>query len=84
MLVIRRRAGQAVRIGDEIEITVIETAGGTVKLGITAPRQIPVLRKEIALASEENRRAALAVAPERLGALLGRLRRAAPEEVSGQ
>ncbi len=82
MLVIRRRAGQAVRIGDEIEITVIETAGGTVKLGITAPRQIPVLRKEIALALEENRRAALAVPPERLEELLGRLRRAAPEEVS--
>jgi carbon storage regulator len=78
MLVIRRRAGQAVRIGEQIEITVIETSGGTVKLGITAPRQIPVLRKEIAVALEENRRAALALPPERLGELLGRLRRTAP------
>lgn len=79
MLVIRRRAGQGLRIGEDIEVTVSEISGGSVKLAITAPRQVRVLRKEVALTSEENRRAALALTPERLAALLGNLRKAAPE-----
>lgn len=79
MLVIRRRAGQGLRIGEDIEVTVSEISGGSVKLAITAPREIRVLRKEVALTSEENRRAALALTPERLVAVLGNLRKAAPE-----
>lgn len=58
MLVIRRRAGQSILIGDEIEIEVVEVGPTRVKLGIHAPRGVTVLRKEIVLTREENRLAA--------------------------
>jgi carbon storage regulator len=70
MLVIRRRAGQSVLIGDCIEIEVIEATAGKVKLGITAPREIPVLRSEIKLTGEQNRIAAQAVTSQGVGELL--------------
>ena len=55
MLVIRRRSGESILIGDEIELEVLETSGSQVKLGIRAPRSVKVLRKEIALVSDQNR-----------------------------
>ena len=73
MLVIRRRPGQAVLIGEDIEITVVEAGPNRVKLGISAPREITVLRKEIQITVEENRRAAEALAPGRLQAMLKRM-----------
>jgi carbon storage regulator len=74
MLVIRRRAGQSVLIGDNIEIEVIETGPGKVKLGITAPREILVLRNEIRFTREENVLAAQGVTPEAVHSLLERIR----------
>ncbi len=74
MLVIRRRAGEAVLIGDGIEVRVLEAAGGRVTLGITAPREVLILREEIRLAAEENAAAARAVTPERLRSILERWR----------
>lgn len=47
MLVLSRRRGDAILIGDDIEVTVIEIQGDNVKIGITAPKTIPVLRKEL-------------------------------------
>jgi carbon storage regulator len=59
MLVITRKAGEAIRIGDEITITVLDVAGSTVRIGIDAPTEIPVFREEIwAAVKEENRAAA--------------------------
>lgn len=46
-LVLARRKDQAIRIGDEIRITVIEFIGGKVKLKIEAPRDVPVHRQEV-------------------------------------
>ncbi len=77
MLVIRRRAGQSVIIGGEIEIEVIEAGSGRVKLGIRAPRDVVVLRKEIAETREENLAAARSLNREAVGRLIGRLRPAA-------
>lgn len=57
MLVVRRRNGESLLIGDCIEVEVLEIAGSQVKLGIKAPREISVLRKEIYLTIEENRTA---------------------------
>jgi len=74
MLVIRRRAGEAVLIGDGIEVRVLETSGGRVTLGITAPKQVPILREEIRLAAEENAAAARAVTPAGLERILERWR----------
>ncbi len=49
MLVLSRRKAETIRIGDNIEIHVVEIRGGRVRLGIRAPREIPVLRSEIAV-----------------------------------
>ncbi len=54
MLVIRRRPGEILLIGNEIEVEVLEIASSQVKLGIRAPKQVIVLRKEIQIAGQEN------------------------------
>ena len=76
MLIIRRRAGESILIGPDVEIEVVELSSGRVKLGIRAPRQIVVLRKEIKLAAEQNLAAWQAVSPHTLQSLVSRLRRA--------
>lgn len=48
MLVLNRRPGESIVIGDNIKITAIETSRAGVRLGIEAPRDIPVHREEIA------------------------------------
>jgi len=48
MLILTRRAGQAVRIGDDIEVTVMAVSGAQVRIGINAPRDVAVDREEIA------------------------------------
>ncbi len=57
MLIIRRREGEAVLIGDAISIQVLEISPSRVKLGIDAPRPLEVLRSEQRASAEENRRA---------------------------
>src|SRR5437660_239263 len=57
MLVLRRRAGEAIAIGGGIEIEVIEISRTRVKLGVTAPRGISVLRKETIAVAAEHRKA---------------------------
>jgi len=47
MLVLSRKEGQRITIGDTIEITVLEVRGNHVRLGICAPREMPVLREEL-------------------------------------
>ncbi len=47
MLVLRRKAGGQIRIGEDIIITVVETHTGSVKLGIDAPKDVKVNREEI-------------------------------------
>lgn len=59
MLVIRRKREQRIRIGEDIEITVLEIDNGQVKLGIQAPRSVPVFREEIAATRHSNQDAAL-------------------------
>ncbi len=59
MLVLTRKLGENIRIGDSVKITVLEVRSGQVKLGIEAPPEIKVHREEIyARIQEENRRAA--------------------------
>ncbi len=47
MLVLTRKVDESIMIGDSIEVKVLAVDGGSVKLGIQAPREIPVHRKEI-------------------------------------
>jgi carbon storage regulator len=47
VLVLTRRPGESVHVGDEVVITVLEVRGDVIRLGIRAPREIPVHREEI-------------------------------------
>jgi carbon storage regulator len=49
MLVLSRKIGERILIGDEISITVVRVANGGVRLGIIAPAELPVMREELAL-----------------------------------
>ncbi len=60
MLVLTRRLNQSIKIGDEIEITVIEVRGDQVRLGVTAPRNVAVHRNEVYLQIQQENRAASA------------------------
>ena len=59
MLVLTRRLGESIRIGDEISIRVLDIQRGQVRVAIDAPREIPVHREEIyQQVQDENRKAA--------------------------
>ncbi len=47
MLVLTRRAGESVRIGDDVTVTVLDVRGDVVRVGIQAPRSLPVHRDEV-------------------------------------
>jgi carbon storage regulator len=47
MLVLSRKQTQAIKIGDEIEVCILEVRGGVVKLGVTAPPEVAVHRNEV-------------------------------------
>ncbi|GEN54429.1 carbon storage regulator CsrA [Halobacillus faecis] len=59
MLVLNRKEGESVRVGDDITITVVGVEGGQVKLGIEAPKNVGIHRQEVYLAiKKENAEAA--------------------------
>jgi carbon storage regulator len=58
MLIITRRAGEKVMLGDDVVIEVMEIVGNTVRIGIQAPRSVPVYREEIWDAVRAENRAA--------------------------
>ena len=60
MLVMSRRQGDAILIGPDIEIVIAHIGRSRVKVGIRAPRELPVLAREIAVVREENMTAAQA------------------------
>ncbi len=47
MLVLSRQRDESIMIGDDVEITIVDVRGDKVRLGITAPKEIPVHRREI-------------------------------------
>lgn len=58
MLVIGRKKGESLLIGDDIEITIIKIENGSVKIAISAPREVGILRKELYKeVTDENQRA---------------------------
>ena len=58
MLILQRKAGESLLIGDGIEITVLSVDSGRVRLAIAAPKSVPILRSELKAAAEVNREAA--------------------------
>jgi carbon storage regulator len=60
-LIITRRAGQKVMLGDDITVHVMEIVGNSVRIGVEAPKSLPVYREEIwAAVKEENQASATA------------------------
>ncbi|MGB9183257.1 MAG: carbon storage regulator CsrA [Solirubrobacteraceae bacterium] len=55
MLVLTRKSNQSIMIGDEIEISVLAIMGEKVRIGIQAPRDVPVFRKEVYLEIQQER-----------------------------
>ena len=82
MLVIRRRPGEVLLIGDNVEIEVLEASGSQVKLGIRAPREVAVLRKEVRMVGEANRVAARNIPAGRVDQLLTSLKTPPPAPIS--
>lgn len=63
MLILTRKVGERIRIGDEIEISIVEVKGRSVRIGVAAPKGMSVLREEVyKRICEENIRAAKGVA----------------------
>jgi carbon storage regulator len=59
VLIVTRREGEKLMIGDDVVVSIVEVSGGTVKLGIEAPRSVPIYREELwAAVRDENRAAA--------------------------
>ena len=71
MLILRRRAGETLLIGDEVKVTVMDVYEGGVRLAIDAPKSIQILRSELLQAVDANRDAAKE--PKRPDELLGLL-----------
>ena len=59
MLALTRKPGESIIIGNDIELTVLEVNGDQVKLGIEAPRSIPLHRKEIYIEIQEANKEAI-------------------------
>ena len=75
MLVLTRKSNQSIMIGDDIEVSVLSIMGEKVRIGIQAPRDIPVFRKEVYLEiQQENVVAAGADPRNEVNDALGRLR----------
>jgi carbon storage regulator len=73
MLVLTRKSNQSVMIGDDIELTVLSIMGDKVRIGIQAPREIPVFRKEVYLEIQQENAAARASAQAEVDDALKRL-----------
>ena len=59
MLALTRKKGESLVINNNIEITILEIKGDQVKIGITAPKEIPVYRKEVYLQIQEANKEAM-------------------------
>ena len=72
MLALARKVNESIMLGNDIEITLLEIKGDQVKIGISAPKSVPIYRKEIYLQiQEENRQAGQEVDVEALKSFFG-------------
>jgi len=70
VLILSRKLGESILLGDDIEVSIVEISKGVVKLGIEAPRDVMILRKELSEAVKEaNLRATLETNSNDLSAL---------------
>ncbi len=58
MLALSRKKGESIVINNEVEVTILEIKGDQVKIGISAPKSVPIYRKEVYLQIQEANKAA--------------------------
>jgi carbon storage regulator len=66
VLVLTRKTNQSIMIGDAVEISVLSVSRDKIRLGITAPRDVPVFRKEVYLSIQEEQVSAEGVATKQV------------------
>ena len=66
MLVLTRKVGETIRIGDEITVRVLGVRGGQVSLGFVAPASVRIFREEVVQSVEKQNAAAVVVQPDKL------------------
>lgn len=66
MLALTRKKGESLVVNNNIEITVLEIRGDQVKIGISAPKEVPIYRKEVYLQIQNENKAALNIDADRI------------------
>lgn len=74
MLILSRKSGETLLINDDIEIKIIDVNGDKVKIGIDAPKNVKILRKELSLTMESNKASSNAMNPKKLMSMLSDLK----------
>ncbi|MGN6128843.1 MAG: carbon storage regulator CsrA [Nocardioidaceae bacterium] len=69
MLVLSRRVGESVVIGDDVVVTVLEVRGDVIRVGVDAPRHVQVRRQELLAEIEQTNRAAASPSPDAVAGL---------------
>ncbi len=72
MLVLSRKIEESILIGENIEIKILDVTGDKVQIGITAPKEVTVLRSELKETIEENKSSATGVSKDLLQELFGK------------
>lgn len=75
MLVLSRRVGESVVVGDDVTITVLEVRGDVVRVGIDAPRSVSVHRAELLAQLEESNRTAASPSDDAVASLTQAIKR---------
>jgi carbon storage regulator len=75
MLVITRKTDESLLIADNIEVTVLEISKDRVKLGVSAPKDITIIRYELKAAQNANRESAEVISKDALNALLNQAKK---------
>ena len=73
MLVLSRRVGESIVIGDDVTVTVLDVRGDVVRVGINAPRSVTVHREELLRELEETNRAAASASEDAVASLAAQL-----------
>ena len=73
MLVLSRRVGESIVIGDDVTVTVLDVRGDVVRVGIQAPRSVAVHREELLRELEETNRAAASASEDAVASLAAQL-----------
>lgn len=80
MLVLSRKKGESIVIDDHIEITVLGVEGETVRIGISAPAEVDIFRKEVHLAIQEANKQSAASTKDHIGALIAQYQQSVKNE----